>query len=75
MITDIFKCKKREGPEGSFCPNCGRNHTVTEEFLKEIHKRNPHYSVAELKKMLKERMGAYNMIYTEHFLDYLAKGR
>lgn len=29
------------------------------------------YTVKELRKILKELKGAYNMNYTKHFLDYL----
>ena len=36
ILSDIFKCKKREGPQGTRCSNCGGDHTTTEEYLRTI---------------------------------------
>lgn len=33
-LNDLVGCDKREGKEGSICPNCGTTHTFTEERLK-----------------------------------------
>ncbi len=33
-LNDVFRCHKREGPEAGTCKNCGNDHTITQELLR-----------------------------------------
>ena len=35
-IAEMIGCNKREGSEITICPNCGMNHTISEEALKDM---------------------------------------